>query len=182
MARLLVAVVVAVLLRGLVGATQEGERESVRINTKEDLIEISASQDTWWLAHGWATLAVTRTTAMSPEELRTFLRAHWLFELEVDGAPVEADRIVLWDLPDPVPSDEAWVIAWEYDLVFTPGTHVLTGTWTITDLPCEYWDSGCDPNTMPVADQLFTILQPYSIKDGLVSAEHSHTLTLVVLP
>lgn len=180
MTRLLATVTAGLLVCGLAVGGQEEEQEGVRINVKEDLIEVSASQDTWWLGHGFGAVRMDRTESMTGPELQDFLCLHLLFELLVDGAAVAADRIAVtaWDGPQ----GATWIVAWQYDLLFTPGIHILTGTWTTMDLPCDYWVFGCNPDSMPVADELFTVLQPYSIKDGLGSGKQSHTLTLSVLP
>ncbi len=184
MSRALVAAIAVFVLCGFAAGAQE-ESESVRINVKEDLIEISVSQDTWYLSHGQALVRVDRTDSMGPEELQAFLREHLDFELAVDGVPVPAASFEIGSWVNPVANLEVWIAAWNYDLDFTPGIHVLTGTWKVIALPCDHYVFGCDPNAVPTSPDAscdFTEVQPLTCANGLVSEIATHTLTLAVLP
>ncbi len=183
MPRAWVVLIAALVLCGFAAGAQE-ERESVRINVKEDLIEISLSQDTWYLSHGQALVRVDRTAGMSSAELEAFLREHTDFELAVDGAPVPATSFDIGSWVNPFANVEVWIAGWNYDLDFTPGIHILTGTWKVIGLPCDYFMSGCDPSAVPTGPGAydFTEVQPLTFTDGLISEIVTHTLTLVVLP
>jgi hypothetical protein len=178
--------VVAVLASILVAASAAGlaqTSEPVRINVKEDLIEISLSRDTWWLRHGWVATPVDVTEGMSEEQVRAFLLQWYLFELEVDGSAVTADEIVLSVAHIPEGAPATWIIEWRYECTFSPGIHTLVGTWSIHGVPCAYGDEeDCEPISDYSAWAGWKLLQPPTLIDGLMSIGQRHTLTLCVLP
>jgi len=179
--KLVVVISTALLVIGSLAVAQDDE--SVRIDVRQDPIEISASEDAWYLRHGWANLRVDRTSGMTRQEVESLLLEHYSFDLTHDGVAVAPAGVEVGTLVSPAQSLEVWVIAWLYNVDLAPGIHVLTGTWTTSELPCDFFVYGCvDPASWPEESSSVDFNSLVSVVDGLVSIVNSHTLTLIVLP
>lgn len=163
-------------------STAAQEEEAVRINIKQDVLTISASQTTWWLSHGWGIPAVSDTVGWSEGQLHDFQLRHLLFELVVDGVP-QVPNDVTYSIYTPPDDEPLWVIDWVFTKPFAPGIHVLEGTWSILGLPCEYYDyEPCCCRPAPSENPFEIVVIQNEVWDGLLTQRNRHTLTLIVLP
>jgi hypothetical protein len=158
------------------------EEEAVRINIKQDVLTISASQTIWWLSHGWGIPAVSDTVGWTEEQVRDFQLCHLLFGLVVDGVPQAPDEVT-YSIYTPPGDEPVWVVDWVFTKPFAPGIHVLEGTWSILGLPCEYYDYEpccCRPDSSE--NPFGIVVLENEVRDGLLTQRNRHTLTLIVLP
>jgi hypothetical protein len=146
---------------------QEGSLDTLRLNLYDTLEEISFNEATR-VNHGWAFPFMEGTQAMPPDMLRLpldevchLLLPYCLFQMTLNGSPIAPDFCALASLI------YGWHLGWYYMFppgYFAPGIHVLTGTWTVSNMPVRY-----RPGWEDIADE-----------HGLVTRFVTRTLTLVV--
>lgn len=151
--------------------------EGVRLNVKEDLVEISASEAAF-VGHGYGGILFEPTVGMSDAELAALLGC-CRFELSVDGAAIEADKLYAGN-----DGTSLWYVSETFYFdpgSLSPGIHILEGRWILDGIPCAFTIIGCDGSALTAVDPLFT-LEEAVYRDGLVYRVVSHVMTLVVLP
>ena len=91
------------------------------------------SDEPFYIAHGWWQWPAC-FEGRSEEWISAYVKQNVLFELTVNGNPVDCDFIsVMWEMnDDPTIAQECWRVQWYYCFDawdFSRGIHMFEGTW-----------------------------------------------------
>jgi hypothetical protein len=106
-----------------------------------------ARSEASFVGHGWVGPSLSSVEGIPLADLASILYASLRFVLTINGSRVAPDYMVM--VPFAGDAAMVWGMRLQYEFppgFFAAGIHIVAGTWSIVEYPCEWrGEGGCEP-------------------------------------